>query len=141
MVKAIIALPALLLLGAAPPTTLEISVTGLRSEQGQVRLCLFRTADNFPDCSGDAAAIKRSAPAREDMDIRIAGLASGSYAVALLHDENDNGRLDKRLGIPREGIGFSRNPRIIFGPPSFKSARFDASGPLVRENIKLKYFL
>lgn len=37
-----------------------------------------------------------------------------------MHDENGNGTLDKTvLGIPKEGYGFSNNPRLM------RRARFD----------------
>ena len=36
---------------------------------------------------------------------------------SLLHDENENSKLDTMLKIPKEGFGFSRNPAIRMGPP------------------------
>lgn len=71
----------------------------------------------------------------------IDGIAPGDYALSLIHDENGNGRLDTRLGIPREGIGFSRNPRLTFGPPGFSSVRFAIVGERARAAVKVKYFL
>ena len=36
----------------------------------------------------------------------------GTYAIAVFHDENANGKLDKNfLGIPCEGYGASNNVR------------------------------
>ena len=37
-------------------------------------------------------------------------------------DQNGNGKLDTMLGIPREGIAFSHDPRLAFGPPRFAAA-------------------
>ena len=54
--------------------------------------------------------------------VRIAGLGRGDYAVSVIHDENNNAKLDTFAGIPREGFGFSRNPAIRFGPPKFSAA-------------------
>lgn len=65
----------------------------------------------------------------------------GLYAVALFHDENANGRLDKFAGVPREGLGFSNNPRIRFGPPSFAQARLAISGSDVSIPVRVRYFL
>jgi uncharacterized protein (DUF2141 family) len=45
------------------------------------------------------------------------------------------------FGVPREGVGFSRNPRLIFGPPSFADARFPVAAQPVEEIVRLKYFL
>ena len=45
------------------------------------------------------------------------------------------------MAIPREGFGFSRNPRIRMGPPSFEEVRFEVSGTGVRQTIQMKYLL
>ena len=46
----------------------------------------------------------------------------GKYAFTALHDADNNERLSKNFfGIPKEGFGFSNNPRILFGPPKFES--------------------
>src|SRR3546814_15283949 len=72
------------LLGTAEPLSLDIEVSGLRSERGMIRICLFHTAEDFPDCTGNAQAIKVSIPAGEGATATVEGLSHGSYAVALL---------------------------------------------------------
>jgi uncharacterized protein (DUF2141 family) len=122
-------------------TAIEIHIEGLRNTQGIVRLCLTRNEAHFPDCNGDPAAIKRSIPAARAAQVRIEGAAPGSYALAVIHDENSNGRLDRFMAIPREGFGFSRNPRIRMGPPRFDEVRFDVSGTAVRQDVRLRYLI
>ena len=56
--------------------------------------------------------------------------AAGTYAIAVVHDENGNNKLDKAIFLPKEGFGFSRNPTITVGPPSFKSASFAVAGDM-----------
>ena len=51
-------------------------------------------------------------------------MAPGDYSLLVIHDENRNGKLDKMLGMPREGFGFSRNPAIRMGPPRYGDVRF-----------------
>ncbi|MCP4442118.1 MAG: DUF2141 domain-containing protein [Aureispira sp.] len=47
-------------------------------------------------------------------------LPKGIYAISTYHDVNENGKLDTNFwGIPKEPYGFSNNPRIFMGPPSF----------------------
>ncbi len=49
----------------------------------------------------------------------------GTYALALLHDENGNGEMDSNfLGLPQEGYGFSNDAKVFLGPPSFEAASF-----------------
>ncbi len=48
----------------------------------------------------------------------------GTYAVAVYHDANSNGKLDANfLGIPREGYGVSNDVRPRFRAPRFSEAR------------------
>ena len=128
----------LLLTGATPTVGLEVTLQQLRSTKGVIRLCLTADPDNFPGCVDDARAVTRSVPA-DDRSIRIEGLAPGSYAVSVIHDENGNGKLDTLAGIPREGFGFSRNPAIGFGPPRFAAARFALAGDADRQQVRMRY--
>lgn len=126
--------------GAAPAGSLKVSFEQLRSAKGSLRICLTRDPDNFPRCVDDAAAIKAVVKAADGV-ARYDALASGSYALAVIHDENDNRKLDTALGIPSEGVGFSRNPRLGFGPPRFESARFELRSGDAAQSVRMKYFL
>jgi uncharacterized protein (DUF2141 family) len=137
---ALLALALPLLTSAAPPAGLELSVAGQRSARGLLRVCVTRDPAHFPGCAGDAQAIRRSVPAGQ-AELRFDGLPSGTYAAALFHDENANGRLDTFLGIPREGFGFSRNPPVRFGPPRFSAARFSLTSGDSVQQVRLKYLL
>ena len=125
---------------ASPVTELDVRVDGLRSAKGLVRVCLTADPDNFPDCVSDARAVTRSVPAATRA-LSFPGLAPGGYALAVIHDENGNSRLDTFAGIPREGFGFSRNPTITFGPPRFSAARFAVAGVSVQQQVKVRYIL
>lgn len=104
-------------------------------------MCLTTRADHFPDCQDDPQARRLKVPAAQAADLRFTGLPSGNYAIALIHDENGNNKLDTMFGIPREGFGFSRNPAIRFGPPRFDSAQFVVSSGEVGETVRVKYML
>ena len=129
-----------LLPGMVPTAPLELSIAGTRSARGVVRLCLTSRSTNFPRCTNDADRLKRSVPAGQHV-IRIEGLPLGSYAAAVVHDENGNARLDTLLGVPREGFGFSRDPAIRFGPPRFSAARFSLDAGGTAQRITMKYLL
>jgi len=106
-----------------------------------VRLCLTRNPAHFPDCNGDPAALKRSLPAARAASLSLGDVAPGVYALAVIHDENGNGRLDRFMAVPREGFGFSRNPRIRMGPPRFDEVRFEVGAGRVRQAVQMKYLL
>lgn len=133
-------LPLLTAAASPPAPSVEVSVEGLRSAKGQILVCLTTNPKAFPDCSKDAGSVRMAVKAADAADFRIIAPAAGTYAIALVHDENGNSRMDMALFLPREGFGFSRNPAIRMGPPKFKSASF-AVGGAAHQTIRMKYML
>ena len=129
-----------LLIGAAPLATLDVRVAGLRSSYGLVRICLTADPRAFPDCERDPVARHRSVASDQAGHVRFEDLPIGDYAVSLFHDTNANGRLDKLLMLPKEGVGFSNNPRLRFGPPTFAEARIRMTGDTA-VTVRLRYFM
>lgn len=138
---AVLALSAWALLAAAAPATndVSVSVTGLRSAKGQILACLTARPDTFPNCDKDPKARKLIVPASGAAQLDFGPLPRGEYAIALVHDENGNGKLDKRLFIPREGFGFSRDAPVRMGPPDFADAAFAVDGGTIRMAIRMRY--
>ncbi len=132
-------LPLLIVAASAPPTV-EVSVTGLRSTKGQILVCLTTNPKAFPDCSKDKGSVRMAVKAADAGDFAVHAPAAGTYAIAVVHDENSNNKMDVAIFVPKEGFGFSRNPAITVGPPSFKSASFAVAGDM-RQSIKMKYML
>jgi len=107
--------------GSAVAGDLSVTITGVRSSGGQMRLAIFNNPVDFP--SG-RSVVTRNVPAREgEMTVVIEGLAAGTYALALHHDENTNGKMDTSLlGLPQEGYGFSNDAPVFLGAPPFADA-------------------
>ncbi|WP_242138140.1 DUF2141 domain-containing protein [Sphingomonas sp. TREG-RG-20F-R18-01] len=126
--------------GAVATSDLSVDVSNLRSAKGMVRVCLTADPDNFPACVDDANATTRSIPASMT-HLQFDGLPHGAYAIAVIHDENNNRKLDTFAGIPREGFGFSRNPSVTFGPPRFAAARFTLESDADRQQVRMRYLL
>ena len=126
----------------APPATgsVEVEFTQLRSSKGVLRVCLTNAAAGFPDCGGKGWVLRRTISA-DTPRLRFEGLPPGDYALAVIHDANGNARLDTMLGIPREGFGFSQNPAIRFGAPSFSSAVFAVGTGAQMQQVRIRYLL
>jgi uncharacterized protein (DUF2141 family) len=122
-------------------TSVTITVTNLRNARGIVQACLTALPDHFPDCSADPAAHHMSVNARAGLVLEFHEVPPGTYAVALLHDENGNGRIDRLLMVPREGYGFSRDAPVRMGPPSFEQAAFRVGTTPVSQTIRMRYLL
>lgn len=132
----------LLLPAAAPLARVEATVTNVRSNKGVFLICLTSDRANFPKCPPGPLSRSLSVPARNGAKISFANLPAGDYAIALVHDENDNRKLDTLMAMPREGFGFSRNPTVTIKAPSFAASAFHvAGGVTVEQQIKVKYFL
>tara|TARA_E500000305_G_C3984109_1_gene218410 strand:- start:430 stop:879 length:450 start_codon:yes stop_codon:yes gene_type:complete len=121
--------------------TVDITVTNLRNAKGTVWACMTTQADAFPKCDGDAKSYRTSAPAHDAIELRFDDVKPGTYAIALMHDENGNGKIDKTLILPREGFGFSRDAAVKMGPPSFSAAAFAVGAQPVHQIIKMRYLL
>ena len=112
-------------IGGEPPqpmsATLTVTVSNVRSSEGQVRVAVY-TSDNW---LGDEPTARVWTAAAGTPVTATFTLPAGRYAVAVLHDENDNGKMDYRLlRLPKEPYGFSNGARPKLGPPTFEDAAF-----------------
>jgi uncharacterized protein (DUF2141 family) len=109
----------------------------LRDRKGQVFILVFDSPDGWPgdEDDDDEKAIRHLLA---HLDGKGSGslvtlsttLPPGTFAAALLDDENNNGQMDKGLfGIPLEGYGFTDNPKVVFDKPSFQSCVFAIHAP------------
>jgi uncharacterized protein (DUF2141 family) len=128
---------------AAPEaTSLEVTVDGLRNSQGQVLCSLFRETEGFPSDSSTAARKARvELPVEGAVEFRFQDVEPGPCAIAVVHDENGNGVLDRGfLGKPTEGYGVSNNPEKGFSAPSFEQARLDLSPGNRQITVTVRYY-
>ncbi len=126
-------------MAAGGSSSLTVNVSGLRSMKGNVLVCVTANSKFFPNCSKDPKSHRARVSARNSGTIRFDDVAPGTYAAALMHDENANDKLDMAIMIPREGFGFSRNPAVVTGPPKFKSAAFAVAAGSASQSVKMKY--
>ncbi len=118
------AMIALLVSAVASAGTMTVTVEGLRSDEGVVRVAIYDGPDGFPDRN----AIFRIASIRShnrQAKAVFTGLAPGRYAIAVHHDEDIDDEFDMFLFLPVEGFGFGNDAPLGFGPPSFDAASAD----------------
>ena len=126
-----------LLAQAGEQATLILNVTGLRSEKGQVKLAVFDSPEKW---LGEQPTYSSTIDVDgQSVTWRIDNVPYGDYGVAVFHDENSNGKMDKNfLGIPREPYGFSKNVRATFGPPKWGEAKFTVKASTANISIAVK---
>ncbi len=118
----------------------EINVTNVSGKAGKVFYAILDDPKQFPDGKTIASGSVAVNGAQDSVKI-VLDLPAGSYATSTFLDVNGNNKLDKRLGIPTERFGFSNNPKLQFGPPSFSECEFRVGeGTKSSISIKVKPF-
>lgn len=111
--------------GLAAQSTLIIPIKGPVEASGHLLYSLYKDGVGFPDQPKQAFRSGKQTVVPGENRIIIQSIPPGRYALALVHDRNDNGELDKNgMGIPSEPFGFSNNVIGAFGPPKFQRAQF-----------------
>ncbi|UCH13696.1 MAG: DUF2141 domain-containing protein [Bacteroidales bacterium] len=68
-------------------------------------------------------------------------IPQGKYAIRIFHDENKNGKMDFNwIKIPKEGYGFSGNPKNTFKSPDIEELLFELDSDK-KITIKMIYIL
>ncbi len=61
-----------------------------------------------------------------ETQVTIDNVDFGTYAMAIFHDENNNGKLDKNMfGIPKEPYAFANWPKSKWRAPFYEELIFD----------------
>jgi uncharacterized protein (DUF2141 family) len=103
-------------------SSIEVTIKNIKGAKGTLRVGLFDDAEKFLKTPAKGQVIKITG---ETVSVRFENIADGTYAVSVIHDENENGELDSGfMGIPKEGFGFSNDAMGMFGPPKFKESSF-----------------
>jgi uncharacterized protein (DUF2141 family) len=118
----------LILSASSSNAQLKITVANIKKDTGTILIALYNSKDKFPN-TNEAYKEGRVKVKNKQAVFVVEGLASGEYAIALFHDQNDNNKLDKSdLGLPKEPYGFSNDAKGMFGPPPYKKAKFNYNG-------------
>ncbi len=129
---------ALLLPGAALAGQVEVEVTGVRSDRGSVLVAVC-TRESFLGAGCQWVGSVAAKPGT--VQARVRGVPPGTYAIQAFHDENDNMDLDRTfIGFPKEGLGFSNDAPMKYGPPSFDDAAIAVSEAGAAAALTLKYY-
>jgi uncharacterized protein (DUF2141 family) len=127
-----LSLLSLVALCSAPATTsaepapeaalIRAEIKNLRNSTGRAGCSLFRSPDGFPS-NMDKAIERVFVPIKDGAaTCEFRSVKPGLYAIAAIHDENGNGKLDRpALGPPTEGWGTSRDAK----PGFMRGPRFD----------------
>jgi uncharacterized protein (DUF2141 family) len=133
-----IAFPVLPSLSQSTSTVL-LEVSSLKNTRGTLNCRLFTKASDFPD--GEGILTVRTPIAGANTTCTFPNVEPGTYAVAVVHDENSNGKLDKNfVGVPSEGYGVSNNKTYALSAPKWEESVFTiAPSESKTLQVKLRY--
>lgn len=128
-------LMALVLAEAAGSITFQID--NVRNARGKILVAVCPQNKFLKEnCAYNGEATARPGT----VTVTVPNVPAGDYAAQAFHDENNNERVDQGfLGIPKEGVGFSRDARISFGPPKWRDAHFLHQARPGVMRIRLRY--
>ena len=110
---------------SAQNSSINVEINNIKNSKGYIALALYDSEKNFT--KKDLKSTKVNAK-KGKISVRFDNLPEGNYAIAILHDENSNEKMDfNMLGIPKEDYGFSNNAKGVLAPPKFKDASFKLS--------------
>lgn len=123
---------------------LIVHVDKLRNMRGKVGTIVFNSAAGWPE---DQSKSLRHGPSEIVMTpsgpastVTWKNLPPGNYAIAAIHDENENHKLDRNFfHIPTEGFGFANNPHVVLSAPSFSAATVHLTCPSTQTTIHIQY--
>lgn len=122
-----------------PSGTVKVTVTNIDDVKGTLRIGLYNDPSNFPKKNSYKGTVVKVTG--KTVTFKFTGLPAGKYAIALLHDENGNGKMDFNfMKIPQEGYSFSNNAIPKFREPSFEEAAFFVGDKEIQQVLKVNYW-
>jgi uncharacterized protein (DUF2141 family) len=120
---------------SAGKTNLRVDIQNVRVVKGTVYIALFTPGKDFPE--GKPLEGKKVYVGAKSLHTTFS-VEPGDYAIAVYHDENDNGKMDTRMfGIPKEPYGFSNNFKPVMSAPKFSDCQFSVGDSGKTISIKL----
>jgi uncharacterized protein (DUF2141 family) len=127
--------------GRKTATRLNVQVGALRSNAGDVVITVYPgdpTRFQAPRGKLERARVKTSAPMSQACF--FLPNSTDAYAVAIYHDVDGDGDLDRGPGgMPLEGYGFSNDAPTKFAAPSFDAVRFGVKPGQTTIRVKVRY--
>lgn len=122
--------------------TIEVTVTGIRSEKGQIAIGVFTDEESFrKEKAFLEPRVSKENLADGTMTFSLT-LEPGVYGLSVLDDENCDGLMEyRKLGLPKEGFGFSGYYHTGIKRPKFDDFSFTVvQGLDMKITVRMKYF-
>jgi uncharacterized protein (DUF2141 family) len=125
-------------IAAATPGEVRVEVATLHSSKGHVLCALFDSEDAYKRLRPAMRLVVD--PVQPVTTCTFRDVVPGAYMISAVHDENDNGKLDKSLfGMPKEGYGVSNDHTYALKGPDFAESLVQLGDGVTSISIRLRY--
>ena len=125
---------------ANPKSNLNVTINGLKNQKGRICFNLFSGSRGFPSDKKLALQSKCVNIKEAPVQLNFKSLKAGTYALSIYHDANKDNKFNRNsLGMPLEGFGFSRNPKVLTSAPDFGDSAIFVAGSNLNIEIDIKY--
>jgi uncharacterized protein (DUF2141 family) len=119
--------------------TLHIEFDNIRNNKGEISVSIYEDADTWLDEDIKKYSFYKEYVSDGKMTATIDLERPGKYAVAVLDDEDANGKMNHNfIGYPKEGFGFSNNIHVWLSRPKFEECVLDIKNDTTIQ-ISLQY--
>ncbi|MGD0581701.1 MAG: DUF2141 domain-containing protein [Bacteroidales bacterium] len=120
---------------------IELILSNIRKSDGLIQIGVFRSEVGYPDKPSFNFSLAKDTIKNGTMRFFFPVDKTGPVSICILDDDNRNEKMDYVLGIlPKEGFGFSNNPKIsLRGAPSFSTTSFSFSGGIKEVSVRMVY--
>ncbi len=101
--------------------TLTVVIENVLNDEGYV-LSALHSQETFMKAEG--LETRKDKAKKGPLTLTFTNIKPGTYAISILHDENENNRMDfEANGMPKENYAMSQNS-MLMGPPTFDDVKF-----------------
>ncbi|MBD8525771.1 DUF2141 domain-containing protein [Pseudomarimonas arenosa] len=123
---------------SALANNLTVTVDGIDTASGTLFAQLMDSEAAWNGKAKPVGGARQVISSTDAVELRFENLPAGRYALRLMHDENDNGKLDTNfLGMPEEAYGYSNNPDVMRAA-EFEEAAFEIGDGDTRIAVELR---
>lgn len=120
--------------------SITVHIKDLKNNVGMLGVSLYNSKKGFPAKYEQAYANQLKKITGTSETVVFENIPFGNYAVSVTHDENSNGKLEKNfIGMPKEGVGVSNNPKIGMGGPKFNDCVFTLNTRQLELTVPMMY--
>lgn len=109
----------------------EVIINAKKRLSGKISIALCNDEKTFMSLSFKDATIDM--PIDGPISYTFENVPVGVYSIRIFQDEDGDGKLSAlNNGLPKEPFGFSKNPSMRYGPPTWQNTSFE-----LKENTSL----